>query len=132
MSAYPPITSSRPFSGFSVDDLEHAARFYGNVLGLDVSLEPAGLRIELGDGVYVFAYPKPDHQPASYTMLNLPVGDIDVAVQELVDRGVELERYDQLDQDERGIARGLATGQGPDIAWFTDPAGNVISVLQTE
>lgn len=130
MSAATPIASERPFSGFSVDDLDAAEAFYRDVLGLTVERQPDGLRLGLGDGVGIWVYPKPNHTPASYTMLNLPVDDIDRAVDELVSRGVVIELYEGMPQDEKGIARGIEANMGPDIAWFTDPAGNVISVLQ--
>ncbi len=125
-----PIASGTPFSGFSVDDIAAARSFYADVLGLHVTEEHGMLSIHLTDDVAVLAYPKPTRDPASYTMLNLPVDDIDSAVDELVRRGVTMLRYDGLPQDDRGIARGRAAGQGPDIAWFTDPAGNIIAVLQ--
>ena len=130
MSAATPIASERPFSGFSVDNLDAAETFYRDVLGLTVERQPDGLRLGLGDGVSIWVYPKPNHMPASYTMLNLPVDDIDRAVDELVSRGVVIELYEGMPQDEKGIARGIEANMGPDIAWFTDPAGNVIAVLQ--
>ena len=115
---------SQPFSGFSVNDIAAAERFYRDVLGLDVSEQYGMLRLRLGDDTSVLVYPKEDHVPASFTILNFPVDNIE-AVDELVRRGVTFERYDAAPQDDKGIAR----GQGPDIAWFTDPAGNVLSVL---
>ncbi|MBX9471421.1 VOC family protein [Microcella sp.] len=119
------------FSGFAVPDIDAARTFYRDVVGLEVTDAMMGqLSIDLPGGGWVLVYPKPDHAPAVYTMLNLEVDDIDAAVDELAGRGVEFARYDGLDQDSRGIARGIASGQGPDIAWFTDPAGNIISVLQ--
>lgn len=130
MSAATPIASERPFSGFSVDDLDAAETFYRDVLGLTVERQPDGMRLGLGDGVSIWVYPKTNHTPASYTMLNLPVDDIDRAVDELVSRGVVIELYEGMPQDGKGIARGIEANMGPDIAWFTDPAGNVISVLQ--
>jgi len=120
------VDTSNVFSGFSVDDLSAAKEFYGGVLGLDVLTNEGGfLEIRLPAGGYVLVYDKADHTPASFTILNLAVADIDVAVDELTARGVEMQRYDGMPQDEKGIMR----GNGPDIAWFTDPAGNVISVL---
>ena len=116
---------SQPFSGFSVNDIAAAERIYRDVLGLDVSEQYGMLRLRLGDDTSVLVYPKEDHVPASFTILNFPVDNIDEAVDELVRRGVTFERYDAAPQDDKGIAR----GQGPDIAWFTDPAGNVLSVL---
>jgi catechol 2,3-dioxygenase-like lactoylglutathione lyase family enzyme len=130
------FANSLAFSGFSVNDIEAAKQFYGSVLGIRVSEAHGLLELHLtGDGGtdrVTLVYPKADHQPATYTMLNFPVPNIDEAVDELTARGVVLARYDQLPQDEKGISRGLATGMGPDIAWFTDPAGNVLSVLQTD
>lgn len=118
--------TTRAFSGFSVDDIDAARKFYGETLGLRVSERPAGLALELGDDRHVFVYPKPGHTPATFTVLNFPVDDIEAAVDELVARGVSFERYPGAAQDDRGINR----GGGPLIAWFTDPAGNILSVLQ--
>jgi len=122
---------SDAFSSFAVPDIEAARRFYGVTLGLDVrdSQERGLLEIHLGPGAPVLVYPKPDHQPAVFTVLNFPVDDIEATVTELNDKGVEMERYDVGDStaDDRGIHRGNG---GPAIAWFTDPAGNIISVLQ--
>ncbi len=119
------------FSGFSVNDLPTAKKFYGETLGLDVEPDGVGMRLHLPGGGTVFAYPKTDHQPASFTILNLGVDDIDGAVDDLTRRGVKFERYDNgPTQDEKGILRGRAQNRGPDIAWFKDPAGNVLSVLQ--
>ncbi len=119
------------FSGFAVPDINAARTFYRDVVGLEVTAAMMGqLSIELPGGGWVLVYPKPDHEPAVYTMLNLEVDDIETAVDELAGRGVEFARYEGMDQDARGIARGIASSQGPDIAWFTDPAGNIISVLQ--
>ncbi|MDQ6834320.1 MAG: VOC family protein [Chloroflexota bacterium] len=115
----------RPFSGFAVNDVPEAERFYRETLGMDVSEEHGMLRLHVGEGASILIYPKPDHTPASYTILNLPVEDIDAAVDALARRGVTFERYDGVEADERGIFRG-----GPYIAWFKDPAGNVLSVLQ--
>ena len=117
---------TKAFSGFAVDDLPAAKRFYGDTLGLNVSEENGLLQLHIAGGRDILVYPKPDHTPAVYTILNFPVDDIDQAVDELVARGVRFERYDDFDQDEKGIAR----GDGPPIAWFTDPAGNILSVLQ--
>jgi catechol 2,3-dioxygenase-like lactoylglutathione lyase family enzyme len=122
--------STPAFSGFAVDDLDVAEKFYRDTLGLEVErLDMGTLRLGLARGVNVFVYPRPDHRPAEYTMLNFEVDDIDAAVDGLVARGVTMDRYDGFEQDERGIARGRAAGQGPDIAWFRDPAGNIIAVL---
>lgn len=119
---------ARAFSGFAVDDIAAAKEFYGGTLGLDVSEADMGLlMLHLAGGTEVIIYPKPNHTPASFTILNFPVDDIGEAVDELTRRGVRFERYEQFEQDEKGIARGNG---GPQIAWFTDPAGNVLSVLE--
>lgn len=120
------LKESPAFSGFSADDLGKAKQFYGQALGLEVTDEPAGLGVQLGGGKTVFIYPKENHQPATYTILNFPVSDIEKAVDELTTAGVQFERYEGMDQDERGIVR----GNGPNIAWFKDPAGNILSVLE--
>jgi predicted enzyme related to lactoylglutathione lyase len=118
------------FSGFSVDDLAKAKAFYTDVLGLKAEEMMGGLHVQLSGGQAAFAYVKPDHQPATYTMLNFVVNDIDAAVDELAKRGVVFEQYDGFNQDEKGIARGIVADMGPDIAWFKDPAGNILAVLQ--
>jgi catechol 2,3-dioxygenase-like lactoylglutathione lyase family enzyme len=118
--------NTRAFSGFAVDDLEAARKFYGETLGLKTSEQYGLLTLHLAGGRDTLVYPKPDHVPANYTILNFQVDDIDAAVDELVSRGVRLERYDGLGQDEKGINR----AGGPYIAWFKDPAGNILSVLQ--
>ena len=118
------------FSGFSVNDLAKAKAFYAQTLGLKVVEEGVGLRLHLPGGGTAFAYPKDDHQPAMYTMLDFVVDDIDEAVDELNSRGVSFARYEGMTQDEKGIMRGIAQNMGPDIAWFNDPAGNVLAVLQ--
>jgi predicted enzyme related to lactoylglutathione lyase len=120
---------TKAFSGFSVDDLAAAKMFYAHTLGLEVEESPAGLTLKIAGGNGTLVYPKDNHVPATFTILNFPVADIDQAVDELTKRGVTFEQYDQL-TDEHGIARGIAGGQGPDIAWFKDPAGNILSVLQ--
>jgi catechol 2,3-dioxygenase-like lactoylglutathione lyase family enzyme len=118
------------FSGFAVDDIDAAREFYAETLGLEVTDEPMGiLTLHLAGGRPTLVYPKPDYTPATYTILNFEVDDIDAAVDELSSRGVELVRYEGFDQDEKGIAR--STGEEPDIAWFNDPAGNILSVLTT-
>lgn len=126
------LDGSKAFSGFAVDDLSKAKAFYGETLGLDVGDGPMGtLEVRVGGGSPIFVYPKDDHVPATYTILNFPVDDIDKAVDELMKAGVSFERYDTPGmQDEKGIARGKAADQGPDIAWFKDPAGNILSVLE--
>jgi catechol 2,3-dioxygenase-like lactoylglutathione lyase family enzyme len=118
------------FSGFSVDDLAKAEEFYAGILGLRVDRETMGLRLHLPGGAAVFVYEKEDHQPATFTILNFEVDDIDGAVDELAGRGVRFEQYEAgINTDPKGIARGKAQGRGPDIAWFRDPAGNFLSVL---
>jgi catechol 2,3-dioxygenase-like lactoylglutathione lyase family enzyme len=122
------FANTKAFSGFAVDDLEKAKEFYGETLGLKTSIldEEAGLMtLHLAGDRDTLVYQQPGSTPASYTILNFPVEDIDKAVDELAARGVSFERYDEFDQDEKGISR----GNGPDIAWFKDPAGNVLSVL---
>ncbi|MGW1887463.1 VOC family protein [Streptomyces sp. NPDC001970] len=121
------LGDSRAFSGFSVDDLEKAKQFYGGTLGLRVSEENGLLTLHLAGDTNVLVYPKDGHTPATFTLLNFPVADIDRAVGELVARGVTFERYEGFEQDEKGIHR----GRGPEIAWFKDPAGNILSVLGT-
>ena len=118
------------FSGFSVDDLKKAEEFYSRTLGLDTTTDDMGLQLHLPGGGQVYVYSKENHQPATYTMLNLGVENIDDAVKALGDNGVTFERYPDMHQDEKGIARGIAANMGPDIAWFKDPAGNILSVLQ--
>lgn len=123
------LTTTDAFSGFSVEDTETALAFYRDVLGLDAKLGEMGIiQLRLG-GAHVIVYPKPDHKPASFTVLNLVVPDIDAAVDELEAAGVTLERYPGMPHDERGIVRGRAADQGPDIAWFTDPAGNIFAII---
>jgi len=123
------LKDSHAFSGFSVDDLEAAKKFYGETLGLDVSETDQGLMVSLLGSNGVFVYEKADHVPASFTILNFPVADIDSAVDELVATGIVFERYAGM-TDAKGIARGLEIDRGPSIAWFKDPAGNVLSVMQ--
>ena len=131
MSLRPPgslkdmFRETQAFSGFAVPDLEAAQRFYGETLGLEVSEEHGLLTLHIAGGRPILVYPKPDHEPAGYTILNFPVEDVEAAVDGLAERGVAFERYEGFDQDEKGIAR----GNGPDIAWFRDPAGNVLAVL---
>jgi catechol 2,3-dioxygenase-like lactoylglutathione lyase family enzyme len=121
------------FSSFSVKDTRAAREFYSSVLQLDLTPESEGLSILLPGGGKVFLYPKEDHQPATFTVLNLLVDDIDAAVEELKDRGIRFESYEgQIPTDDLNIFRGSKHGHGPDIAWFKDPAGNVISVTQVK
>ena len=127
------FTPKSAFSGFSVDDLHKAREFYAQTLGLTVDQQSEGLQIHLPGGGTVFAYPKKDHQPATFTMLNFRVGDIDQAVDALTQRGVQFQHYAQIPQmDDKGVMRARAHHMGPDIAWFTDPAGNILAVLQED
>jgi catechol 2,3-dioxygenase-like lactoylglutathione lyase family enzyme len=119
------LKQSEAYSGFSVDDVPAAGRFYREILGLDVVEEHGMLRLQIAGSRDILVYPKEDHAPAVFTILNFPVDDIDAAVDGLLERGVEFERYEGFPQDERGVMR----GNGPDIAWFTDPAGNILAVL---
>ncbi|HEX4444705.1 MAG TPA: VOC family protein [Galbitalea sp.] len=118
------------FSGMAVKDLDTARTFYRDTLGLTVNDNPmSAIDIALPQGGIVFVYPKEDHVPATYTVLNLEVADIDAAVHELTGKGVQFQIYEGARQDEHGIARGKAANMGPDIAWFLDPSGNILSVL---
>jgi catechol 2,3-dioxygenase-like lactoylglutathione lyase family enzyme len=121
------LGTSKAFSGFAVDDLDRAREFYEGTLGLEVSLDDGLLTLKLAGDRPTLVYPKPDFTPATYTILNFPVENIDVAVDELASRGVRFERYEEFEQDEKGISRDA----GPPIAWFKDPAGNILSVLET-
>ncbi len=121
------FSKTKAFSGFAVDDIESAKKFYGEVLGINVSEDNGLLTLHLAGDRDTLVYPKPDHQPAPYTILNFPVDDIDVAVDELTSRGVTFERYEGFGQDGKGISR---NPDGPPIAWFTDPAGNILAVLE--
>ena len=120
------LADSKAYSGFAVDDLNQAEQFYGETLGLKTTQlqEDVLLQLDLAGDRPTLIYAKPDFEPATYTILNFPVDDVEKAVDELTARGVAFERYDGFDQDEKGISR----GQGPTIAWFTDPAGNILSV----
>ncbi|RAL31369.1 VOC family protein [Rhodococcus sp. AQ5-07] len=121
------LADTKAFSGFSVTDIDAAKKFYGEILGLKVTDEDMGLiRLQLAGGTEILVYPKPNHEAATYTILNFVVDDIDTTVDQLTARGVEFLKYDGFPQDARGIMR----GNGPDIAWFTDPAGNVLSVIK--
>ncbi|GAB3168306.1 hypothetical protein GCM10027059_30720 [Myceligenerans halotolerans] len=126
------VTTVRSFSGFSVDDVDAALRFYGDTLGLPARGNAmGGLEIDLTEGSSVFVYPKGEaHTPASFTVLNLVVPDIDEAVTELEAAGVNLIRYAEFGQDERGVARSTDPTQGPTIGWIADPAGNVVALIQ--
>jgi catechol 2,3-dioxygenase-like lactoylglutathione lyase family enzyme len=117
------------FSGFSVNDPVKAKEFYTKTLGLKLKDETMGLQLELPHGGTLFVYGKDDHQPANFTVMNFVVEDIDDAVDQLAAQGVVFDRYEGAPQDEKGIARGKAANMGPDIAWFKDPAGNILAVL---
>ncbi|MGW4501514.1 VOC family protein [Micromonospora sp. NPDC004336] len=122
------FTDTRAMSSFAVDDVDRAQRFYADTLGLRVSRDDAMgglLTLHVAGDRDILVYPKDDHTPATYTVLNFPVDDIDRAVDELARRGVRFERYPGMPQDEKGVMR----GNGPSIAWFTDPAGNILAVL---
>jgi catechol 2,3-dioxygenase-like lactoylglutathione lyase family enzyme len=120
------FANTKAFSGFAVDDVQKAREFYADTLGLKTSEQYGLMTLHLAGDRDTIVYPKPDHTPADYTILNFPVDDIDQAVDDLVARGVQFERYDGMEQDEKGVMR----AGGPYIAWFKDPAGNVLSVLQ--
>jgi predicted enzyme related to lactoylglutathione lyase len=118
------------FSGFSVNDLSQAAAFYGDTLGINVETNEMGMRLHIYGGTEIFVYEKADHAPAAFTILNFVVDDIDAAADALRTKGVTFETYEGMHQDEKGIARGKQANRGPDIAWFKDPAGNILSILQ--
>lgn len=122
------LKESKAFSGFSVDDIEKAKNFYGDILKLEVTENKMGLlELHISGGNNVLVYPKPNHAPATFTILNFPVKDIDKAVNDLTDAGAVFEKYEgQLQTDEKGIVR----GGGPLIAWFKDPAGNILSLIE--
>lgn len=127
------LRGSRAFSGYSINDTARARTFYGETLGLDVIEQGVGLGLRLAGGNEVFLYPKPDHTPATFTVLYFPVADIEATVDELTRRGVTFEHYEgDLQTDAKGILRGTAHDMGPDIAWFRDPAGNILSVLGSD
>lgn len=122
------LQESKTFSSFSVNDLKKAKGFYSQTLGLDVVETKEGLELRLTGGASVFLYPKPNHVPATFTVLNFIVDNVDTTVDELTTRGVQFENYNlpDLETDKKGIFRG-----GPTIAWFKDPAGNILSILKT-
>jgi predicted enzyme related to lactoylglutathione lyase len=125
------FANTKAFSGFAIDDLEKAREFYGETLGVNTEVldeENGLLQLHLAGGRDTLAYVKPDFKPATYTILNFAVEDVDAAVDELTSRGVTFEKYDGFEQDEKGIAR----NGGPDIAWFKDPAGNILAVLEDQ
>jgi catechol 2,3-dioxygenase-like lactoylglutathione lyase family enzyme len=120
------FANTKAFSGFAAPDIEAAREFYGEKLGLNTSMEDDLLILQIAGDRDTMVYPKPDFTPATYTILNFPVDDVEQAVDELTARGVEFERYEGMEQDEKGIFR----GEGPLIAWFKDPAGNILAVLE--
>src|SRR5213082_116063 len=124
------LGDSKAFSGFSANDIEKAKEFYGRTLGLKVSESNGLLTLHLAGGNNVLIYPKPNHTPAKFTVLNFPVDDVDRAVDELTKRGVRFEHYNQGDLKTDG--KGIMRGNGPTIAWFKDPAGNILSVLKPD
>jgi catechol 2,3-dioxygenase-like lactoylglutathione lyase family enzyme len=126
------LSDSQAFSGFSVNDLAAAKTFYEDTLGLNVSQDNMGMQLHLNDDLEIFIYAKPDHVPAAFTILNFTVKNIDETVTAMAAASVEFEHYDNLpaQQDDKQILRGLSAGYGPDIAWFKDPAGNILSVIQ--
>ena len=127
------LEKAKAFTTFSVKDLQKAKEFYGQTLGLKVVEQAEGLELHLAGNAKVFIYPKPNHTPASFTILNFPVDDIDQAVDALQKLGEGFESYEgEMKTDEKGIFRGAARGKGPNIAWFKDPAGNILSVLERE
>jgi predicted enzyme related to lactoylglutathione lyase len=115
----------KAYSGFSANDIAAEKQFYGETLGLEVTEESGGLTLHLGGGANILIYPKDNHEPATFTVLNFPVPDVEAAVDQLVAKGIAMERYEGFDQDAKGIFR----GGGPLIAWFKDPAGNILSVI---
>lgn len=123
------FSDSKAFSGFAVPDVDAAEAFYGETLGIRVTNDHGLLTLHLDGGNRpTIVYPKPDHVPAAYTILNFPVDDVGAAVRQFAERGVTVERYDGMPQDDDGVMR----GNGPDIAWFTDPAGNILSVIKPD
>ncbi len=126
------IKTMAVFSGLSVDNLAKAKKFYTATLGLKLKDETMGLKLSLPGGGSLFVYPKDNHEPAKFTVLNFVVDDIDDAVDELSKKGVKFEKYKGFKADKKGIVRGREAKMGPDIAWFKDPAGNIISVLQSD
>lgn len=126
------VTFTKAFSSFSVNDIPKAKEFYGRTLGLNVSEEEEGLALKIG-GSDIFIYPKQDHEAATFTVLNLAVDDVEKAVDDLGKRGIRFESFEgEMKTDEKGIYRGKERGQGPNIAWFKDPAGNFLSVLEAK
>jgi predicted enzyme related to lactoylglutathione lyase len=125
------LEDSSAYGGFSTNDIEAAKHFYSEILGLKTEDDHGMLKLIFAGGGSVIIYPKENHEPATYTTLNFPVEDIDKAVDSLIEKGINIEQYENL-TDIKGIARGRSKNMGPDIAWFKDPAGNILSVLQTD
>jgi len=125
------LRNSPAFSGYSTDDIDRARDFYSGTLGLDTADDMGALSLRFQNGQRVFIYPKPNHEPATFTVLNFPVDDLDAAVDDLTAKGITFERYPEMEHDEKGIVRTPDPNMGPDIAWFKDPAGNIISVLKS-
>lgn len=126
------LSNAQAFSGYSINDSAAALTFYKHILGCNIQQTDMGLELSFPNGHSVFLYEKADHVPATFTVLNFPVTDLNSTIDDLTSRGVIMERYDTLpaEQDDRGVLRGKAAGMGPDIAWFKDPAGNVLAVLE--
>jgi len=127
------LRDNHAFSGYSINNLDEAEKFYSERLGLDVEKDEMGLSLKLAGGNNVFLYPKENHEPATFTVLNFEVDDIDQAIEDLSARGVNFIHYGEelgMPQDEKGVVRGREAHMGPDIAWFNDPAGNTLAILQ--
>lgn len=124
------LKDSKAFSGFSVGDLQQAKRFYGETLGLEIAERPGGLELRITNSAPIFIYPKPDHTPATFTILHFPVEDAESAVEELTKRGIRFERYDEADF--KTGEKGIYHGPGHKMAWFKDPAGNVLNLVEME
>lgn len=122
------LITNAAFSGFSVNDLAKAKKFYSDILGFTITESPMGLMLKVPSSNDIFVYEKNDHSAATYTMLNIPVDDIDSAADELANKGVVFEQYRGM-TDKKGVARGISQNMGPDIAWFKDPSGNILSIL---
>ena len=125
---------TKAFSGFSVNDIQKAKEFYGKTLGIEVKDNPMGLiELHIAGGNNLIIYPKPNHEPATFTILYFPVDDIDKAVDELTAKGIVFEQYQgEIKTDKKGIARSTDESKGPNIAWFKDPAGNILSVIEEQ
>jgi catechol 2,3-dioxygenase-like lactoylglutathione lyase family enzyme len=127
------FTNTKAFSSFSIDDVAKAKAFYGDTLGLKINETAEGLGLQIAGGGEVFLYAKPNHEPATFTVLNFPVPNIDSAVEKMKGLGITFETYGgEIKTDEKGVFRGADSGHGPNIAWFKDPAGNILSVFEKE